>query len=253
MKPQIVAASLAGLLFGFASSAQLFPITHHAEALTPTISKVAYHVRPVAQPIKQTDCSLVACMALTFDDGPDPTTTPRVLDELEAAGVHATFFVIGSRVGGNESLLRRMHMAGHDIGNHTWSHPNLTMLDPASIYAQYANTQSAIAAAGVPVPKLFRPPYGAYNATVRANVPLPFMLWNNDPEDWRTPDPAKIIASVLAQAGSGRVVVMHDVDVATADALPGIIEKLQAQGYELVTVSQLFNLAPTAQGEYYGR
>ncbi|HEX7963870.1 MAG TPA: polysaccharide deacetylase family protein, partial [Candidatus Saccharimonadales bacterium] len=190
--------------------------------------------------------------ALTFDDGPSASVTPQVLDILARHGVHATFFVIGSRVGGNEALLRRMYQGGHEIGNHSWSHPDFTTLTPQQIQDQIAQAQAAIASAGVPAPTLFRPPYGAVNAVVRSNVPLSIVRWNVDPKDWDTGNAADIIKRVESTAKPGGVVEMHDIHQQTADSLDQLLNDL-APHYQLVTVSQLFNLAPGQRGEFFGR
>ena len=139
--------------------------------------------------ISPVNCRLHPCLALTFDDGPNPITTPQVLRILEKEQVHASFFVVGSRVPANQALLQRMFTDGDEIGDHSWTHPDFTTLSPAQIRQQITLTQNAIKAAGVPAPTLFRPPYGAVNARVIANVPLTIMFWNEDPEDWAASSP----------------------------------------------------------------
>lgn len=198
------------------------------------------------------NCKLHPCLALTFDDGPNPYTTPSVLRILEREHVHASFFVVGSRVHGNEALLRRMWTDGDEIGDHSWTHPDMTTLKPAQIRQQIALTQNAIKAAGVPAPTLFRPPYGAIDQKVIANVPLTFMFWNEDPEDWAASSPKQVEKSVIASAKPGGVVDMHDIYEVTADSLDPIIKKLKTEHYQFVTVSQLLSLKPGQKGEYYG-
>ncbi len=198
------------------------------------------------------DCVQTPCLALTFDDGPQPQITPQVLDILARHHVRATFFLIGLHVPGNEALVQRMYTEGHEIGNHSWSHVDFTTLAPDEIEDQIARTQAAITAAGVPAPRLFRPPYGAINPVVRSHVPLTIAMWNADPEDWHKPRAAQIVASVEAAAGPGKVIDMHDIKQPTADALDQILTDLQSQ-YQLVTVSELFDLAPGQPGVFYGR
>lgn len=199
------------------------------------------------------DCTQVACLALTFDDGPDPQTTPQIMRELSAAGATATFFVVGNRAARYPDILQQMYQGGFEIGNHSWNHANLTALNPEQIRQEVAETQGAILAAGVPAPTLFRPPYGAVNNVVRANVSLTLALWNNDPEDWRAQTPQEVVASVLKQAAPGRVVDLHDIDQTTVAALPQLTQELYARHYHLVTFSTLFNLSSNSRGEYFGR
>jgi peptidoglycan-N-acetylglucosamine deacetylase len=198
------------------------------------------------------DCSTVPCLALTFDDGPNSLVTPQILSALEHANVRATFFVVGMRVPGNEAILQRMYTDGDEIGNHSWNHADLTKLTAEQVRDQFDRTQLAVMAAGLPAPRLFRPPYGAVNATVRSQIPIALALWNVDPEDWRTTNPNQISDRILAAARPGRVVDLHDIYAPTAQSLPIALEKLKSQ-YHLVTVSQLFNLSPGQRGEYFGR
>jgi peptidoglycan/xylan/chitin deacetylase (PgdA/CDA1 family) len=204
---------------------------------------------PAAAPV---DCSLMACMALTFDDGPSPTFTPQVLDILARHHVRATFFLIGNRVPANEALVRRIYQEGHELGNHSWSHPDMTALAPHQIQQQVQQTQVAIMNAGLPAPTLFRPPYGAINTVVKSRIPLTIAMWNVDPDDWGAKTPAEVIARTMAGAHPGRVVDLHDTSQATAAALDQLVTQLQTQ-YHLVTFSELFNLEPGQPGLFYGR
>jgi peptidoglycan/xylan/chitin deacetylase (PgdA/CDA1 family) len=145
-----------------------------------------------------------------------------------------------------------MYQAGHEIGNHSWSHPDFTTLSPQQIQEQIGQTQAVITAAGVPAPSLFRPPYGAVNAMVKNNVPLAIALWNIDPEDWHTADAKDVVSRVESTAKPGGVVEMHDVHMQTADALGRILDDLGPR-YQFVTVSEMFNLSRGQRGVYFGR
>jgi len=202
--------------------------------------------------ISPVDCKLRPCIALTFDDGPNPYTTPQIVSILEHEHVHASFFMVGSRVQGNDALLRRMYQDGDEIGNHSWTHPDFTTLTPAQIKQQIALTQQAIMSAGVPAPTLFRPPYGAVDQKVIDNVPLSIMFWNEDPEDWQADTPGQVEQAVIASARPGGVVDMHDIYHLTAESLDPIIKKLKAKDYQFVTVSQLMGIKPGQKGEFYG-
>lgn len=202
--------------------------------------------------ISPVNCSLQPCIALTFDDGPNANTTPQILSILEKEHVPASFFVVGTRVPGNGAILQRMYVDGDEIGNHSWSHPDLTTLKPQQITLQVTQAQTMIESTGVPAPTLFRPPYGAVNKSVLNNVPLTVMLWNEDPQDWATSDPQQVQQSVVASAKPGGVIDMHDIYQSTADALDPTIQKLKSEHYQFVTVSQLLGLKPGQQGTFYG-
>jgi peptidoglycan/xylan/chitin deacetylase (PgdA/CDA1 family) len=145
-----------------------------------------------------------------------------------------------------------MHQSGYEIGNHTWSHRDLSELSPQDLEDDIMHAQDAIVAAGVPAPRLFRPPYGAVNPMVRSHVPLTIVSWNVDPEDWRARKPQKVIDQVLAYAKPGAIVDMHDIYQLTADSLDPIVTALE-QTYHLVTVSELLNLPAGQPGIFYGR
>ncbi|HEU4914595.1 MAG TPA: polysaccharide deacetylase family protein [Candidatus Saccharimonadales bacterium] len=204
-----------------------------------------------AQVELELNCHRLPCLALTFDDGPESGVTPRILDILANEHVTATFFVVGKRVPGNEGILRRMHAEGHEIGNHSWSHPNLTKMLPAEVDAELAATQRAVIAAGVPAPRILRPPYGAVNDIVKSHAKMSIVRWDIDPEDWKVRDPALINAGIMAQAKPGGIILLHDIYSETADALTPAIEQLKSR-YQFVTVSQLMNLSAGDQGQYFG-
>lgn len=201
-------------------------------------------VRPQSPPadfIPAVDCVSRPCIALTFDDGPDALTTPRVLDTLEQKHVAATFFLIGRNIGGNESLVRRMADDKFEIGNHTWDHAHLPTMAREQIHDEVLRTQTAIAAAGAPLPTLLRPPYGETNPDVVQNIGLQIALWNEDPKDWEATDPNALIQAVMAAAKPGGVIDFHDIHPLTADVLPTIIDQLSQQNYQFVTVSDLLH------------
>lgn len=198
------------------------------------------------------DCAHVPCIALTFDDGPNPITTAQVLDILDREQVHATFFVVGSRIANQGALLRRMYSAGHEIGSHSWSHPDLTSMSPDQVMRQVNLTQAAIIREGIPAPTLFRPPYGAVNPTVRNIIPMTLAMWNIDPLDWQTKDPNKVRDAIVSHAKPGAVVDLHDIYPVTVESLAPTIHALRSQ-YQFVTFSELFNLDSGQRGEYFGR
>ena len=198
------------------------------------------------------DCAHIACVALTFDDGPNPITTPQILDILEQEHVPATFFVVGMRAAAMPAILQRMYRDGDEVGNHSWDHTDFTTLTSAQIQSEVSRTQAAVTAAGLPAPTLFRPPYGALDSSVLSEVPLSIALWNVDPRDWALTDPGQIIANVESEAKPGGILEMHDIHEPTVQALDAIVQNLKTR-FSLVTYSQLLNLAPGSRGEFFGR
>ena len=173
----------------------------------------------------------------TFDDGPHPTYTPQILDLLAQYDGSATFWNIGAQVGPHAALVASVVDAGHVVGNHTWSHPDLTKIGRDQFFAEIDSTNEAIAAATGRMPTCLRPPYGARNATVDAEAAeagLEIVLWDIDPQDWRRPGVDVIVDNVLEFARPGAIVLMHDGGGSreqTVEALGRVLPELSAQGY----------------------
>ncbi|MGT2929692.1 polysaccharide deacetylase family protein [Streptococcus dentasini] len=182
-------------------------------------------------------------VALTFDDGPNPVTTPKVLKTLKKYKAKATFFVVGQSIAGNESILKEELKAGHDIGNHSWNHPQLNKLPTNQASAQITQTSQAIEKATGQAPKLLRPPYGATNDKVRSLTNLYQVLWDVDTLDWKNRNTQAILSQVKSQVKDGSVILMHDIHPTTVNALPAVLEYLRSQGYKFVTVSELYGYA----------
>ncbi|MEJ3744830.1 polysaccharide deacetylase family protein [Actinomycetes bacterium KLBMP 9797] len=185
-------------------------------------------------------------VALTFDDGPQPPYTGQVLDVLERYGVPATFFCVGLHAGGHPDELIRMREQGHQLGNHTWSHPFLQELSRTELAAQVERAGEAVAtASGGPVPAVFRPPYGSRTPQVLrwlAELDPTIVLWDAEAADWAMPGAGVIARRILDQARAGSVVLLHDGGGdrrQTVAALPEIIEGLLARGHRFVTVDAL--------------
>lgn len=227
---------------------KLFPVGNSFSSLALQKKTEA----PVPAPAAMPDCAAQACLALSFDDGPDPVNTPKIMNSLAKQHVPATFFLIGNRLAPNAAVVQRMYQQGFEIGNHSWAHPNFLKLTAAQMTEQVTLTQQAITSLGIPAPTLFRPPYGAVNPTMRATIHMPIIRWDVDPKDWAQNDPNTVIANVEAQARPGGIILMHSTHAATAAALDAILPNLKAR-FQLVTVTQLLQLAPGAQGEYIGR
>jgi peptidoglycan-N-acetylglucosamine deacetylase len=185
-------------------------------------------------------------LAMTFDDGPSAEYTPRLLDLLKARHLKATFFLVGENVQAHPELVRRILAEGHEIGNHTWDHPQLSKLTDAQATDEIEKTQDAIRAACGVTPTLLRPPYGALNKPEHIWIPqqlkLNVIYWSVDTEDWKRPGAAAITNRVLAGAQPGAIILQHDIHGQTIDAMPAALDGLIAKGYHLVTVSQLIAL-----------
>ncbi len=190
------------------------------------------------------DCSLMKCVALTFDDGPSTQFTPQLVNTLKQRRAVATFFVVGSRVYQRINILQQVVAGQNEIGNHTWSHANLTRLKDQDIASEITRTNDVITAAiGRPV-IFMRPPSGAYDPRIAALAHMPLALWSVDPKDWRDRDPELIYERTVGGAGQGKVILLHDIYATTIQATPRIIDELQRQGYVLVTMSELFGITP---------
>ena len=191
-------------------------------------------------------------VALTFDDGPNAATTPQALDILAKYHVKGTFFMLGKNIAGNEQLVKRVHDEGHEIGNHSWSHPQLPTLALEQAKKQIEDTQAALRAVIGESPKMMRPPYGAINNTLRNAVDMSFIMWNVDSLDWKNRNTGSIMEQVKKQTYPGSIILMHDIHQTTINALPSVIEYLQKNGYTLVTVSELLNHQLEGHRLYYG-
>ena len=177
-------------------------------------------------------------VALTFDDGPHPRLTARLLDVLRRHEVPATFYVVGWRAKTWPHLIRRMVREGHEVGNHSWRHRNLARLRPAALRAELRRADAAIHAAAGYTPVDIRPPYGALNMRVLNNEPRRFTCWSIDTRDWKTRD-ATAIARRALRARNGSILLFHDIVPATVRAMPAIIRKLKARGFRFVLASRL--------------
>lgn len=179
-------------------------------------------------------------VALTFDDGPFSRTTTAILDTLKEHNAVATFFVLGNRVLSNEALILRMAEEGHQIGNHSYNHRQLTTLSERELRDQIDMTQNVVEEVTGKSPLVVRPTYGSYNKRLRDEIGLPMILWSVDPYDWNTEDPSRVIQWVFERVGDGDIILLHDIYVSTAQAVKTLVPELQNRGFQLVTVEELF-------------
>lgn len=178
-------------------------------------------------------------VALTFDDGPDPRTTPQVLDMLKKYHAKATFFMLGGKISGNETLVKRIADEGNEVGNHSFDHSNFTKLSHEQIVSQIESTNSLIEKACGKKPIYFRPPYGATDERVKQAVGMSQLLWTVDTKDWENHNTSAIMTNIKNQLRPNGIILMHDIHQTSVNALPTVLDYLVNQGYHFVTVSQL--------------
>ncbi|WP_327589521.1 polysaccharide deacetylase family protein [Nonomuraea sp. NBC_00507] len=184
------------------------------------------------------DCRQVKCVALTFDDGPGPYTQ-TLLAHLAKFHARATFFVVGQNVAISPDVVRQTAEAGHELGNHSWSHRDLTRLTAAQVRDDLRRTDQAIKKASEVSPRIVRPPYGAVNDVVREQTPHPLILWSVDTLDWKYRDSARVTRAAVSGAKPGAIILFHDIHPTTVAAIPRILQTLSGRGYHFVTVTQL--------------
>jgi peptidoglycan-N-acetylglucosamine deacetylase len=187
-------------------------------------------------------------IALTFDDGPYPIFTPLLLDELHALGVPATFFLIGRDAQQWPEITKRIESDGNEIGDHTYSHPNLDQETPQEVREEILRGRDVLwsLAHDPSVRFLMRPPHGRYTmTTLRTAQGLGYhvVLWTDDSGDWRTLTPAHIENDLIRHASSPDIVLLHSGKLATIEALPEVIARFQRAGYRFVTVGEMLKSA----------
>lgn len=182
-------------------------------------------------------------LSQTFDDGPHPVNTPELLNLLAKNDIKATFFMIGTNVQRYPDIVKRMVDEGHEVGNHSWSHPALNQLSAADVDFQISRTQEAIVNACGVTPKLMRPPYGAFNnsliATMRSSYGLTTVFWSVDPQDWKRPGASVVASRILSGAQNGSIILAHDIHAPTIQAMYTVLPGLKLRGFKPVTVGQL--------------
>lgn len=181
-------------------------------------------------------------VALTYDDGPSVKATPRILEKLKEYGGRATFFMVGKQAEKRPDLIRRMVAQGCEVANHTYSHTSMDKLTPEQLTEELEHTNRIVADASGVTPVLMRPVGGAKNdvgMSAVGAISMPAILWSVDTLDWKTRDADSTIQAVRDHVKDGDIILMHDLYDATADASMTIIEELTAQGFQLVTVSEL--------------
>lgn len=197
-------------------------------------------------------------VALTFDDGPSSFTN-RLLDCLEANNSKATFFMVGKEIDSFPDEVKRMESLGCELGNHTYSHVDLTTLAPEDMSAEIAGVDEDLVNLVGHGATVLRPPYGNINDSVRSTVGTPMILWSIDTLDWETQDASQITEAVMSQVQDGSIILMHDIFSTSVDAAEIFIPKLIEEGYQLVTIHELAKIKGTelttgiAYGDFTGQ
>jgi peptidoglycan-N-acetylglucosamine deacetylase len=231
----------------FAATAFLFicssALTVNAQDVKSTPTPAAAGIKPATYAQVRVDQPYIA---MTFDDGPSSANTPRLLEILKQRNIKATFFLIGENIASNPDIVRQILADGHEIGNHSWTHPQLSKLSDDRVTTEISKTQDAIKEASGFTPTLLRPPYGAITARQREWIEnqfgLSIILWSVDPFDWKRPGASVITQRILSQVRPGAIILSHDIHKQTVDAMPATLDSLIAKGYKFVTVTQLIAL-----------
>lgn len=179
-------------------------------------------------------------VALTFDDGPYPPVTKKILETLEKYDARATFFVMGNRIDSYSETAKMVFDAGNQIGNHSYSHKDLTKLDKKGIEQEVDYSNECINEVADVGDAFLRPPYGAKNDKVSQYVKVPMIGWCVDTLDWKSRDKDAVFEEVKKSVSDGAIVLMHDLYPSTADAIELIVPWLIDQGYQVVTVEEMF-------------
>lgn len=178
-------------------------------------------------------------IALTFDDGPHCVYTEELLEGLKERGVHATFFLIGKNIEGNEEIVKKIEEEGHLIGNHTYNHVNLKQVSEKEAEQEILMTCNKIYESAGICTSFVRPPFGEWKKNLDFDITMIPVSWNVDSLDWTTENTGKIIKRVVKDVEEGDIILMHDIYKSSVEAALNIVDILQKKGYEFVTVDEL--------------
>lgn len=179
-------------------------------------------------------------IALTFDDGPSRLYTSIILEVLKRNDAVATFFVVGTQAEKNKDILERIISYGNEIGNHSYSHKDLTDLSDEALSKELDSTDKIVNEATGYTPTLLRPPHGFQNEELNKKIYKPIILWSLDTRDWESRDHDMVSENILTNVKDGDIVLMHDIYESTSDAVQIVVPELKERGYQFVTVSELF-------------
>jgi peptidoglycan/xylan/chitin deacetylase (PgdA/CDA1 family) len=189
-------------------------------------------------------------IAITFDDGPHGTLTPKLLDMLAARKLKATFYVVGQCVAEFPDILKRAAREGHEIASHSWSHPNLGKMSDDGVREQLRKTDDIIKATVGVRPTNMRPPYGSITPRQKSWIHDEFgykvIIWDVDPFDWKRPGSAVVTSRIVNQTKPGSIILVHDIHAASVEAMPETLDQLVTKGFKFVTVSELLAMEKPA-------
>ena len=186
-------------------------------------------------------------IALTFDDGPSRQNTEEILAVLREYGIRATFFVIGENAAADPDRIRMIHDAGHEIGNHTYTHAYISKIGSDALRQEIRKTEEILKSITGKRPCVFRPPGGLYNdasLAVLEEMGYRNILWSLDTRDWCMPKSDTIVSKIEENAAGGDIILFHDLNdkrLPTPDALKRILPYLKENGYEFVTISEMID------------
>lgn len=178
-------------------------------------------------------------VAITFDDGPNATWTPKLLEGLKERGVKACFFVIGQKAEANPQLIRQMYEEGHVIGNHTYSHVQLTRLSKETVYEEITKTNQIIQEITGESPLYIRPPFGSWDEEFESSLSMIPVMWTVDTLDWKSKNTDSVVRRALKGAKDNSIILLHDNYETSVEGALCIIDELQKEGFEFVTVEEL--------------
>ncbi len=250
----ILPLTLAALALSLTACQRKKNSSHQNAAVPPPISRPGLKNQGVNLPVgslppgTQTSYSSVSgvtgpFISITFDDGPHASNTPRLLDMLASRGIKATFFCVGTNVARYPNIVRRLVAEGHEMANHTWTHPKLSSLGDSGVRSELDRATNGIVSVAGVAPRMYRPPYGAITARqkqfIMSEYGYPTILWSVDPQDWQRPGPAVITNRILSATKPGGIILVHDIHAPSIDAMPATLDGLLARGFRFVTCSQL--------------
>jgi peptidoglycan/xylan/chitin deacetylase (PgdA/CDA1 family) len=215
----------------------------------PAVVAPAAPVAPATAPASKEQIKYSQChvdgpfIAMTFDDGPHGSQTPRLLKMLKERNIHATFFVLGQCVAQNPEIAKQIVEEGHEIANHSWSHPILSKMAEGSVRDQLQRTHDVVKQTTGVNMTLMRPPYGAFTANQvsfsHGTWGYKCILWDVDSLDWQHRNPAKTESIIMGTTHPGSIVLCHDIHKTTIDAMEKTLDGLIKKGFRFVTVSEL--------------
>ncbi len=187
----------------------------------------------------KTDDGIKPKIALTFDDGPHPVYTPMLLEGLQKRGVKATFFLIGKNIEGNEEIVKQMAEQGNIVGNHTYNHVKINDLPDLQACEEMKKTSDLVKKITGETTCYIRPPFGEWDEHLDCGIAIISVMWTIDPLDWTTQNVSQVVNKVVTEAKEDDIILLHDCYASSVEAAFEIIDQLQAEGFEFVTVDEV--------------